>query len=175
MDGGLRFVSDRVVGVVVFVWVCVWFLVACGVMAWGCELTGLGEEIVEGIIAVESGGNPLALRVNLGRGRSLYPESEGLARRYLEIVLRYTLNVDVGLMQINWHTWREVAEGRGIGVLDLLDGAVNRGLGCWILSRELKGKGSLIERVGRYHSRMPGRQEWYARRVLAAAGLTRRR
>lgn len=155
--------------------VAVGLVLVCFGMGWGCELGGLGEDIVEGIIAVESGGNPLALRVNLGQGRSLYPESDGLARRYLEIVLRYTSNVDVGLMQINWKTWRDVAEAQGIGVLDLLDGAVNRGFGCWILVRELKGEGNLVERLGRYHSRSPRRQEWYARRVLAAAGLTGRR
>ena len=143
-------------------------LLVSGVVA--CDVEGVGEDIVEGIIEVESGGNPLALRVNVGRGRSLYPESWSLARRYLEVVLRYTLNVDVGLMQINWRTWRRVAAARGISVFDLLDGTVNRRFGCWILAEALGGEGSFEERLGRYHSRIPWRQAWYARRVLTAAG-----
>ena len=137
--------------------------------ACGCDIPGLPEAVVEGIIEVESGGNPLALRINFGEGRSLYPKSVNLARRYLAIALRYTDNVDIGLMQVNWRTWRETAGAMGIAAFDLLDAGTNRRLGCLILAQALDGAGSFEERLGRYHSPSPARQRAYVRRVLEAA------
>ena len=65
------------------------FLRVCGLVAalaagvQGCGIEGLRPAVVEGIIAVESGGNPLALRINFGKGYSLYAGTLSLARRVL--------------------------------------------------------------------------------------------
>ena len=140
-----------------------------------CQIAGLPPAIVAGIIAVESGGHPLALRINLGKGYSLYPDTLRLARRYLEIALKHTSNIDIGLMQVNWRTWGATARSLGIAAPDLLNAAVNKRFGCRILAAALRGKGSLAARLGRYHSSTPARQRAYTRRVLAAAAALQRR
>ena len=76
-----------------------------------CGIEGLPSSVVEGIIQVESGGNPWALHVGIGKGYAFYPRSAAEARRFLAVSLALTDNVDVGLMQINWRTWRESVRG----------------------------------------------------------------
>ena len=78
----------------------------CPLFRNACGIEGLPSSVVEGIIVVESGGNPWALRVNVGKGYSFHPRSRGEARRFLAVALALTDNVDIGLMQINWRTWR---------------------------------------------------------------------
>lgn len=134
-----------------------------------CGVRGLPSAVVEGIIEVESGGNPWALHVGHGKGRAFYPSSEGAARRTLALALALTDNVDIGLMQINWRTWGETARRLGLAPYDLLDPKVNLWMGCRVLVRALKTRGSFERRLGRYHSWRPQRGRWYARRVLAAA------
>ena len=126
--------------------------------------------MVEGIIAVESGGNPWALHVGIGKGYAFHPKSEGEARRFLAVSLALTTNVDVGLMQVNWRTWGEAARGLGLDPYDLLDPQTSTWMGCRILANALSGRGTFEARLGRYHSRRPERGRWYARRVPAAAG-----
>ena len=134
-----------------------------------CGIRGLPGSVVEGIIQVESGGNPWALRVNLGKGYSFHPRSRGEARRFLAVALALTDNVDIGLMQVNWRTWRVTARAFGLGAYDLLDAQSNMRMGCRILAEALSGRGPFLARLGRYHSPRPERGRWYARRVLAAA------
>ena len=134
-----------------------------------CGIEGLPGSVVEGIIQVESGGNPWALRVGIGKGYSFYPNSRAEAWRFLAVSLALTDNVDIGLMQINWKTWRKIVRGLGLDAYDLLDAQTNMGVGCRVLAEALSGRGTFLARLGRYHSQRPERGRWYARRVLAAA------
>ena len=134
-----------------------------------CGIAGLPSAVVEGIIAVESGGNPWALHVGIGKGYAFYPRSSAEGRRFLAVALALTDNVDIGLMQINWRTWRESVRALGLDAYDLLDAQTNMEMGCRILTQALSGRGPFVARLGRYHSLRPERGRWYAKRVLAAA------
>ncbi|MDE0205434.1 MAG: transglycosylase SLT domain-containing protein [Candidatus Tectomicrobia bacterium] len=134
-----------------------------------CGIEGLPSAVVEGIIVVESGGNPWALHVGIGKGYAFYPRSVAEARRFLAVSLALTDNVDIGLMQINWRTWRRTVRGLGLDAHDLLDAQINMEIGCRVLSHALSGRGPFLARLGRYHSRRPERARWYAQRVMAAA------
>ena len=141
----------------------------CPLSRSACGIQGLPGSVVEGIIRVESGGNPWALRVGIGKGYSFYPKSRGEAWRLLTVALALTDNVDIGLMQVNWRTWRKTLRGLGLNAHDLLDAQTNVKMGCRILRQALATAGSFEARLGRYHSLRPERGRWYARRVLAAA------
>ena len=141
----------------------------CPLSTRACGIEGLPSSVVEGIIRVESGGNPWALHVGIGRGHAFYPKSEPEARRFLAVALALTDNVDIGLMQVNWRTWRSEVLALGLDAYDLLDAQTNMKMGCRILAEALSGRGSFEARLGRYHSPRTERGRWYARRVLAAA------
>ena len=154
----------------------VWMLAAspslagwCPLSRSACGIVGLPSSVVEGIIMVESGGRPWALRVGIGKGFSFYPHSAAEARRFLAVSLALTDNVDIGLMQINWRTWRKSVRALGLDSYDLLDAQTNMEMGCRILTQALSGRGPFVARLGRYHSLRPERGRWYAKRVLAAA------
>ena len=134
-----------------------------------CGIAGLPGSVVAGIIRVESGGNPWALQVGIGKGHGLYPRSRAEARMLLAVSLALTDNVDIGLMQVNWRTWGGTARGLGLSADDLLDREANLSMGCRILAEALSGRGAFLARLGRYHSRSAERGLWYARRVMAAA------
>ena len=141
----------------------------CPLSGRACGVEGLQSSVVEGLIRVESGGNPWALHVGIGKGYAFYPRTAGEARRFLAVSLALTDNVDIGLMQVNWRTWGETALGLGLGPYDLLDPQTNMWMGCRILAEALSGRGTFEARLGRYHSQRPERGRWYAQRVLAAA------
>ena len=141
----------------------------CPLSRSACGIRGLPSSVVEGIIMVESGGNPWALRVGIGKGYSFYPKSRAEARRFLAVSLALTDNVDIGLMQINWKTWQKTVRGLGLDAYGLLDARINMKMGCRVLAEILSGRGSFLARLGRYHSPRPERGRWYALRVLAAA------
>ena len=141
----------------------------CPLSRSACAIKGLPSSVVEGIIMVESGGHPWALRVSIGKGYSFYPKSRAEAWRFLAVSLALTDNVDIGLMQINWQTWRESVGALGLNAYDLLDAQTNMKMGCRVLAEVLSGRGTFLARLGRYHSPRPARGRWYARRVLAAA------
>lgn len=141
----------------------------CPLSTRACGVEGLPSAVVEGIIVVESGGNPWALHVGIGKGYAFYPRSAAEARRFLAVSLALTDNVDIGLMQINWRAWRESVRALGLDAYDLLDARTNMEMGCRVLAQALSGHGSFLARLGRYHSRRPERGRWYARRVMAAA------
>ena len=134
-----------------------------------CGIEGLPDSVVEGIIQVESSGHPWALHVGIGEGYSFYPRTRAEAWRFLAVSLALNDNVDIGLMQINWRTWQKTARALGLDAYDLLDAQTNMKMGCRILAEVLSGPGTLLARLGRYHSPRPERGRWYARRVLAAA------
>ena len=141
----------------------------CPLSSRACGVEGLQSSVVEGLIMVESGGNPWALHVGIGKGYAFYPRTAGEARRFLAVSLALTTNVDIGLMQVNWRTWGKAARGFGLNPYDLLDPQTNMRMGCRILTEALSGRGSFEARLGRYHSRRPERGRLYAQRVLAAA------
>ena len=134
-----------------------------------CGVEGLPSSVVEGIILVESGGSPWALRVNVGNGLSFYPGTRGEAWRFLAVSLALTGNVDIGLMQVNWQTWRKEILALGLTPYDLLDPKTNLKVGCMILAEAMATRGTFEVRLGRYHSWERERGRWYAKRVLAAA------
>ena len=141
----------------------------CPLSRSACGIAGLPSSVVEGIIMVESGGNPWVLHVGIGKGYSFYPGTRVEARRFLAVSLALTDNVDIGLMQINWKTWQKTVRGLGLDAYDLLDTRINMKMGCRILAEALSGRGTFLARLGRYNSPRPARGRWYARRVLAAA------
>ena len=141
----------------------------CPLSRSACGIAGLPSQIVEGIIVVESGGHPWALHVGIGKGFSFYPKDRHEARRFLAVSLALTDNVDIGLMQVNWRTWKETVRDLGLSAYDLLDPEVNLQMGCHVLAAAMATRGSFEARLGRYHSPRPERGRWYARRVLAAA------
>ena len=141
----------------------------CPLSGSACGIEGLPSSVVEGIILVESGGNPWALRVGIGKGYSFYPKSRAEAWRFLAVSLALTDNVDIGLMQVNWKTWGQSVHAMGLDAYDLLVAQTNMGVGCRILGEALSGRGTFLARLGRYHSTRPERGRWYARRVLATA------
>lgn len=141
----------------------------CPLSRSACGIEGLPSSVVEGIIVVESGSNPWVLRVNLGKGYSFYPRTRGEARRFLAVALALTDNVDIGLMQINWRTWKGEILASGLRPYDLLEPEMNLKVGCLILAEALATRGTFEARLGRYHTRQRERGRWYARRVLAAA------
>ena len=141
----------------------------CPLSTRACGIEGLPSSVVEGIIQVESGGNPWALHVGIGKGYAFYPKSEREARRFLAVSMALTDNVDIGLMQVNWRTWRSEVRALGLDAYDLLDAQTNMEMGCRILVEALSGRGTFLARLGRYHSLRPERGRWYARRVMAAA------
>ena len=141
----------------------------CPLSRSACDIEGLSSSVVEGIIVVESGGNPWALRVNIGKGYSFYPRDRHQARRYLAVSLALTDNVDIGLMQINWRTWGRDIREMGLSAYDLLDPKVSLRLGCHVLGKAMGTRGTFEARLGRYHTWDKERGRWYARKVLAAA------
>ena len=49
----------------------------CPLSKRACGVEGLQSSVVEGIIMVESGGNPWALHVGVGKGYAFYPRNRG--------------------------------------------------------------------------------------------------
>ena len=109
------------------------------------EGTGPPSRLVEAIARQESGLNPLAVNV---AGKSFYPTSRAEAEEIIRQAQAAGKSFDVGLMQINsW--WME---RYGIPPASLLDPAVNRVWGEWILTREIARHGLNWRAVGKYHS-----------------------
>jgi hypothetical protein len=132
-----------------------------------CEALGVPYAIVRGIIAVESSGHPYVLNVAIGATQQAYRfENAHEATMFLEEALRITQRIDIGLMQVHWAVWKQ---HYAIDATALLDVRTNLQVGCDIIRQSLEGKGPLWQRIGRYHSRTPARNERYALEVLRAA------
>ena len=109
------------------------------------EGTGPPSRLVEAIARQESGLNPLAVNV---AGKSYYPTTRAEAEAIIRQAQAAGKSFDVGLMQVNsW--WME---RYGIPPASLLDPAVNRVWGEWILTREIARHGLNWRAVGKYHS-----------------------
>jgi soluble lytic murein transglycosylase-like protein len=129
-----------------------------------CEAQGIPAVLARAVIQVESGGHPYALRLNVGRGRGVYPRTHGEAVRLLQVVLPRSRNVDIGLMQVNLGIWGARLR---VTAAQLLEPATNLRVGCHILRRALATRGPAWQRLGRYHTGTPARQRAYALRVTA--------
>lgn len=129
-----------------------------------CPVLGVPTELAMAVIRAESQGKPYALGVTIPRAdgngyvhQGYYPQDIWTATALLRQALRYTRNVGVGLMQITWAD----------DPFALLDPETNIRRGCTKLADELDGSGSLIERIGRYHSRTPRLRDNYGRKILS--------
>lgn len=132
-----------------------------------CDPMGVPMRLVRAIVAVESGGNPYALNVRIGEVWQAYdPTSYPVAQLILESLLAFTPHIDVGLMQIHVQVWTDELS---LTPYELLRPEVNLWAGCTILSRQLDGPGPLWQRIGRYHSTTPARNQAYALKVLRHA------
>lgn len=155
-------------------WASVWVLIATTVQAADvvhlayekCPRVGVLPEIALKIMRVESGCEPYAIGVQMQRlHRSYRNESSVVAASTLHAALRYTSNVGIGVMQVNWRAW---GDRLGLSPKELLDPSVNVQAGCEILSAALRGEGLLLERIGRYHSSTPHLRDAYGQRVIGA-------
>ena len=70
-----------------------------------CADQGIPIPLVLAVIQAESGGHPYALRINAGRGQSLYPRTHAEAVRILQAITPLTTNIDIGLLQVNVGIW----------------------------------------------------------------------
>ena len=122
------------------------------------EEPGPPMPLVEAIARHESGLNPLAVNV---AGKSYYPATRQEAEAVIQAAQAVGRSFDVGLMQVN-NWWME---RYGIPPASLLDPAVNRALGEWILAQEIARHGFNWRAVGRYHSPDEERGRRYAWRV----------
>ena len=132
-----------------------------------CEPMGVPLRLVRAVIAVESGGDPYVIHAQIGdRWRAYRLSNRVVAEAVLAAILQHTTWIDVGLMQIHVRLWSQT-----LGVLphELLDIETNLRAGCTILSRYLEGEGPLWQRIGRYHSKTPTRNQAYAAKVLRVA------
>jgi hypothetical protein len=136
-----------------------------GAIARRCAPLGLLPEVVQGVIEVESGGQALAIGAQFrGAHRSYVPGDLAYARALLGMILRYTDNVGIGLMQVNWRAWGKTLK---VSPEALFDPEVNLQVGCRILQQELLRHGAAVG-VGAYHSPTPWRRDAYSRRVRRA-------
>ena len=150
----------------------------CPLSPKACGIEGLSSDMLEGIIQIESGGWPFALRLNVGgKGVVYYAESIEEAEVALGMFLKASSNVDIGLMQVNWRWWGGELSRYGIEPRDLLNPRVNVTAGCYVLARVFgeRGDASFERRLGWYHSRRPSRGEWYAARVRSIAAEVERK
>ena len=139
--------------------------------AWESEASrvcsGIPLAIVQGIVGVESNGDPYVIDVAMGPVWRAYRFGNVEdAKTFLQAALQVTQRIDIGLMQVNWHVWKGHIDATAT---ELLDVTTNLKVGCTILAKELAGTGPLWQRIGRYHSRTPERNEHYALKVLHEA------
>ena len=114
--------------------------------------------LLEAIGRQESGMNPLAVNV---AGKEHYPDSREEAMRIIRQAQAAGKSFDVGLYQINsW--WMD---RYGIPPESLLDPAINRQWGLFILSQELARHGLNWQAVGKYHSPDAERGRRYAWKI----------
>jgi soluble lytic murein transglycosylase-like protein len=118
-------------------------------------------DLLIAIVGAESGYHPWALNI---KGHQVFCQS----REEAESVLANTPtdDVDIGLMQINWHFWgpRSGVASKG----ELLDPRKNLELGAAILKDGLSREGSLWHRISNYHSGGARERERYNQQVYQA-------
>ena len=121
---------------------------------------GVPLQVLVAVVGAESAYHPWALDIG---GHQVFCQSRAEA----EAVLNRTAtgNVDIGLMQINWHYW---GSRLGIAKTALLDPLTNLRMGALILRKSLDRDGTMWHRIGSYHSTAPRERDRYNREVYAA-------
>lgn len=87
-------------------------------------------DTVRAIIQVESAGNPIAIGVNYGGGKSRKPNNAGEAAQIANNLIASGKNIDMGLMQINSANMRRL----GLSTEAMFDPCTNIRIGTKILS-----------------------------------------
>jgi len=114
--------------------------------------------LLDAIGIQESGMKPLAVNV---AGKDHYPSTKAEAMKIIQEAQETGKSFDVGMYQINsW--WME---RYGIPPESLLDPAINRQWGMFILSQEIARHGLNWKAVGKYHSPDMERGRRYAWKI----------
>ncbi|MGD0074792.1 MAG: lytic transglycosylase domain-containing protein [Candidatus Binataceae bacterium] len=118
--------------------------------------TGVPLPLIAAIAGAESAYHPWALNWN---GKQVYCRSRAEAEL---LMANDSDNVDIGLMQVNFHHW-----GRRLGLskTQLLDPRINLLAGARILKESLSHSGDLWDRIGSYHSSRPLERQRYNQEV----------
>ena len=121
---------------------------------------GVDLDLLVAIASAESGFHPYALNIS-GHQQFCHSRAEALD------LLHHanTDDIDIGLMQINWHFW---GSRSGMRPEDLLDPVRNLFLGAEILREGLQRSGTLWHRISNYHSGSPRERQRYNEQVYKA-------
>lgn len=106
---------------------------------------------------------PYAIRMGT---QASYAKDEAEATALLERMMDDAPGhqLDIGLMQINWHWHGHRVESP----VQLLDAETNLAVGAQILAEAIKSApGDRVLGIGRYHSWQEERSRWYGERVLS--------
>lgn len=122
--------------------------------------SGVARDILVAIVGAESAYHPYALNI-AGHQKFCHTRAEAEAA----IDSTATDDIDIGLMQINWHFWGAKS---GMQRKDLLDPAKNLLLGASILREGLARNGTLWHRISNYHSGYPRERDRYNQQVYDA-------
>ncbi len=120
------------------------------------KATGVPLALLAAVAGAESAYHPWALNMS---GKQIYCRSRAEAEL---MVAGQSEDVDIGLMQVNFHLW-----GRRLGLskTQLLDPRTNLLAGARILKQSLSGSGDLWQRIGAYHSGRPVERQRYNQEV----------
>ena len=131
-------------------------VLACPSLTWGAE--DAPSALLEAIAIQESGKNPFVINV---AGKDHYPASREGALQLIRQAQAAGKSFDVGLFQINsWWIERYRIEPES-----LLDPAINRQWGVFVLSQEIARHGLNWKAVGKYHSPDMERGRRYAWKI----------
>jgi len=133
---------------------------------------GVGPRTMSSIVAVESGGDPLAIHDNTS-GRSYHPGSPDAAARLASTLIGLGHSVDLGLAQINDAN----LPGLGLSVRSVFEPCTNVRAGAAILSGAYRlarakfgdGQFALRRAIGAYNTGSLARGDGYIASVVAAA------
>lgn len=106
---------------------------------------------------------PYAIRVNDKTSQIFFPETKQKAKKTLSRILKDTDNVDIGMMQINYHWHKDKISSP----FDLLDPEINLRVAVQILSNTINSTDDIILGIGRYHSWDPEKAYRYGNKVCS--------
>lgn len=127
--------------------------------------TKTSSKILAGIAVTESGRNgwPWPWTINWN-GKSFFYESKDQAVAAARKILGSGQQLfDVGLMQVNWHFHKS----KFSSIEEAFEPIKNVFVADSIVQEQLLQGGSVIEAVGRYHSKTPTRKMGYVSRVMS--------
>ena len=122
--------------------------------------SGVALDILVAIAGAESAYHPFALNI---AGHQIFCHTRAEAEAAIDS--HATDDIDIGLMQINWHFWGAKS---GMQRKDLLDPAKNLLFGARILREGLERDGTLWHRISNYHSGPRRERDRYNQQVYSA-------